>query len=138
MSPRYDYGRILEACAAESGCTVADLLGPSPAAVPARARHRAFYLAHTRMTNLSLSQIGSRTGGRSGATVDHGVSRIARLIFDGDTEEAAAIARIELRLATPGGTALVRLLERLDGTIAGVEANLEEMRALRARLAELV
>jgi chromosomal replication initiator protein len=75
---------IQAAVAGEFGISTAELIGPSRAALPVRARHVAILLTRER-TKLSLPEIGHRFGGRDHSTVLNSIRRAEAAIGeDGD------------------------------------------------------
>jgi chromosomal replication initiator protein len=93
---------IQQRAAAAFGITRAELISPSRAATPMRARQVAIYLTRE-LTDLSLPQIGRLYGGRDHSTVLNSVRRVEAGL---ENDEALAESVRELRAAihnpTPG------------------------------------
>jgi chromosomal replication initiator protein len=81
---------IQQAVAAAFGISTAELIGPSRAATPVRARHIAILLTRER-TDLSLPEIGKRFGGRDHSTVLNSLRRAEAAI----AEDAQLRGRVE-------------------------------------------
>jgi len=80
------------------GVSRAELVGPTRAATPVRARHVAIYLTRE-MTDLSLPQIGRLYGGRDHSTVLSSIRRIEDRCRD-DQELAAKLTELRASIHT--------------------------------------
>jgi len=81
------------------GISTADLIGPSRAAGPVRARHVAILLTRE-LTALSLPEIGQRFGGRDHSTVLNSLRRAEAAIED-DDELLARVNSLRMSIHSP-------------------------------------
>ncbi|HEY7255148.1 MAG TPA: chromosomal replication initiator protein DnaA [Solirubrobacterales bacterium] len=81
LGPADPVDEIQAAVASSFGISTADLIGPSRAAAPVRARHIAILLTRE-STSLSLPEIGQRFGGRDHSTVLNSLRRARAAVED--------------------------------------------------------
>jgi chromosomal replication initiator protein len=102
--PRDDVEAIVDTVAARFELPAAELLGPSRAAAPLRARQLAIYLCRE-TTDLSLPQIGRRFGGRDHATVLNAIRRVEQRQSDGDTTVGHQLEELRVEIHNRRGAA---------------------------------
>lgn len=76
--------QIVEECAAASGFTVGQMLGPGRRQRISAARHMCMALVHRNCPHLSLTRIGEIFGGRDHSTVASGIARGEALLTPED------------------------------------------------------
>ena len=92
---------IQTAVASEFGISTTDLVGPSRAAGPVRARHVAILLTRER-TELSLPEIGQRFGGRDHSTVLNSMRR-AEAALGEDPDLLVRVNNLRQTIHNPSG-----------------------------------
>jgi chromosomal replication initiator protein len=102
--PSDDVEAIVGTVAARFQLAPAELVGPSRAATPLRARQLAIYLCRE-TTELSLPQIGRRFGGRDHATVLNAIRRVDQRCLEGDTELDRQLTELRAQIHNPRGEA---------------------------------
>lgn len=133
MAPEITYDAILRATAAVANLPVRELTGQSRARTMVWPRQRAFFIADRVRPDLSLPNIGRRTGGRDHTTVMHGI-RAAEKRYEADENEEVALVDATLRQL--GLTELPSKIDR-QSSARRCAALAHELIAARARVAAL-